>query len=113
MARKGKVFFKDVFAGIISETEDGYRFQYDEVYLSGAENQPISLTMPLSEKPYESKTMLPVFDGIIPEGWLMDIVQKNWKINPADRMGLLLLFCKDCVGALCVVDDTGQVSNEE
>lgn len=113
MARIGKVFFKDVFAGVISETEDGYRFQYDEDYLSGADNQPISLTMPLRETPFEAKTMLPVFDGIIPEGWLMDIAQKNWKINPADRMGLLLLFCRDCVGALSVVDDTEQVSNDE
>ena len=113
MARRGKVFFKDAFAGIMSETEDGYRFQYDEEYLSGAGNQPISLTMPLRLKPYESKTMLPVFDGIIPEGWLMDIAQKNWKINPGDRMGLLLLFCRDCVGALSVVNDAEQASNEK
>lgn len=113
MIRKGKVFFKDVFAGTISETDDGYCFQYDKNYLVAPERQPISMTMPLREESYESKTMLPVFDGIIPEGWLLEIAQKNWKINPRNRMGLLLMFCKDCIGAISVIDDTEKISNEE
>ena len=105
MDRKGKVYFKDNFAGIISETEDGFSFQYDESYSGTA----ISLTMPLRKEPYESKTMIPFFDGIIPEGWLLDIAQSNWKIDSRDRMGLLLLFCKDCIGAVSVIE----VKNED
>jgi serine/threonine-protein kinase HipA len=42
------------------------------------------------------------FDGLIPEGWLLDIAEKNWKLNPRDRMGLLLMCCKDCIGAISV-----------
>jgi serine/threonine-protein kinase HipA len=42
------------------------------------------------------------FDGLIPEGWLLDIAEKNWKINYKDRMGLLLTCCKDCIGAVSV-----------
>ena len=101
MARKGKVYFNDSFAGIISETEDGFSFQYDENYSGTA----ISLTMPLKKEPYESKTMLPFFDGIIPEGWLLALAEKNWKVDLRDRMGLLLLFCKDCIGAVSVIND--------
>lgn len=112
MARKGKVYFKNLLAGIVSETEEGFRFQYDEDYLASTENQPISLTMPLRIEPYESKTMLPVFDGIIPEGWLLDIARKNWKIDPKDRMGLLLMFCKDCIGAISVLSDSEEKNNE-
>jgi len=100
--RAGKVFFMDVFAGLIEETEDGFRFTYDELYCTKPESQPISLTMPLSDSPYFSKTMFPVFDGIIPEGWILDIAEKNWKIRRNDRMGLLLEFCGDCIGAISI-----------
>lgn len=109
MNRVGKVYFKDIFAGIITETEDGFSFQYDENYSGGA----ISLTMPLKKNPYESKTMIPFFDGVIPEGWLLDIAEKNWKVDQRDRMGLLLLFCKDCIGAVSVIQDETSSSNED
>ena len=62
----------------------------------------VSLTLPLRDKPYLSKTMFPFFDGLIPEGWLLDIAEKNWKLNPRDRMGLLLACCRDCIGAVNV-----------
>ena len=58
--------------------------------------------MPLTEKPFESKTLFPFFDGLIPEGWLLDIAEMNWKINHKDRMGLLLACCQDCIGAVSV-----------
>jgi serine/threonine-protein kinase HipA len=103
MAKKGKVLYKDQFAGIVEETENGFRFTYDKQYLAVASAVPISLTMPLREQPYESPAMLPFFDGLIPEGWLLDIATQNWKINPRDRMSLLLLFCTDCLGAVSVV----------
>jgi serine/threonine-protein kinase HipA len=105
MTRKGKVFFKDIFAGIISETEDGYSFKYNDGYIIDPASKPISLTMPLRKESFDSNTMLPFFDGIIPEGWLLDIAQSNWKVDSRDRMGLLLLFCKDCIGAVSVIQD--------
>lgn len=43
--------------------------------------------------------MFPFFDGLIPEGWLLVIAQKTWKVDPRDRMGLLLTVCKDPIGA--------------
>jgi serine/threonine-protein kinase HipA len=33
---------------------------------------------------------VPFFDGLIPEGWLLDIAEQYWKVNPPDRMGLLI-----------------------
>ncbi|MCB0749827.1 MAG: HipA N-terminal domain-containing protein, partial [Ignavibacteriae bacterium] len=44
------------------------------------------------------------FDGLIPEGWLLDIAHKNWKINPRDRMGLLLTTCRDCIGNISIIE---------
>ncbi|MBK8668689.1 MAG: HipA N-terminal domain-containing protein [Saprospiraceae bacterium] len=103
MERSGHVHMKDVYCGKIYETEDGYYFQYDETYLKNDDFQAISLTLPKQLTPYHSKTLFAFFDGLIPEGWLLDIAQKNWKINNRDRMGLLLACCKDCIGAVSVI----------
>jgi serine/threonine-protein kinase HipA len=70
--------------------------------LNSLNPDPISLTLPLKEQPYTSKILFPFFDGLIPEGWLLDIAQNNWKLNPRDRMGLLMACCKDCIGAVSV-----------
>ncbi|TSA30507.1 MAG: phosphatidylinositol kinase [Ignavibacteriales bacterium] len=109
MNKTGKVFYQNIFAGIIKEDENGISFTYDKEYLLNKEAKPVSLTLPLREKEYTSKNMIPFFDGLIPEGWLLDIAQTNWKINPRDRMELLLTFCKDTIGAVSVE----KINNEE
>ena len=98
--RKASVYARDRFAGFLSETDSGYRFAYDAEYLTLSDAQAISLTLPLREAPYESNVLFPFFDGLIPEGWLLHIVSKNWKLDQNDRFGLLLVACKDCIGAV-------------
>lgn len=105
MNRRGKVYNKDVFCGILQETDDGYTFQYNQAYLSLKDASAVSVTLPLREEPSKSKTLFAFFDGLIPEGWLLNIAERNWKINYRDRMGLLLVCCKDCIGAVSVVED--------
>lgn len=101
--RQGKVYYKNYPAGIITETNDGeYVFQYQEKYIEEHPGEFITFTMPVSYKPYTDKRLFPFFEGLIPEGWLLDIASKNWKINRNDRMGLLLACCKNCIGAVSV-----------
>lgn len=100
--RQGYVYVSDRFAGIISETDDGYSFKYDEAYLNSSDAKPVSLTLPLSDEEYISKTLFPFFDGLIPEGWLLDLVYNNWKLNPSDRFAALLCACNDCIGNVSV-----------
>jgi serine/threonine-protein kinase HipA len=102
MNRSGNVYLKNIFCGVVSETDNGYSFEYNKEYLQNSQAQAVSLTMPLTEKKFQSKTLFAFFDGLIPEGWLLDIAEKNWKINNKDRMGLLLTCCKDCIGAVSV-----------
>ncbi len=102
MSRAGKVFVQDKYAGIILETDDGYSFTYDDIYLTNESSVPVSLTLPLREEPYISKVLFPFFDGLIPEGWLLGVVERNWKIDGKDRFGLLLASCKDCIGDVYV-----------
>lgn len=100
--RKAEVYYKTMLAGVLSEEEDGYRFAYDSTYLSLPDAHAISLTLSMTKREHTSKTMFPFFDGLIPEGWLLDISVKNWKLNPSDRMGLLMTCCHDCIGAVSI-----------
>ncbi len=96
--RTAYVYVRDTFAGILRETDSGYSFNYDDEYLMGEKSLAVSLTMPLQKEEYTSKTLFAFFDGLIPEGWLLDIVSHNWKIDRKDRFGILLVACKDPIG---------------
>lgn len=102
--RKAEVYYKNILAGILSETAEGeYIFQYDIGYVTNHSDDFLTFTMPVSDKPYVENRLFPFFEGLIPEGWLLDIASKNWKINRNDRMGLLLACCRNCIGAVSVV----------
>ncbi len=101
--RAGKVFYKNVYCGRIEQDDDGtFRFTYDETYLMREDAEAVSLTLSLRKESYESNVLFPFFDGLIPEGWLLDISTENWKLDPHDRMGLLLKVCHDPIGAASV-----------
>ena len=100
--KQAKIIIHDTVAGILTEDENGYTYVYSPTYLSSENAEPISLTLPLTDKPYVSNVLHPFFDGLIPEGWLLDIAEKNWKIDNRDRMSLLLTCCKDCIGAVSI-----------
>lgn len=101
--RQGRVYYKEHFAGVITETDDGeFVFLYDENFVAEHPDEFITFTMPVTDKPYTGKRLFSFFDGLIPEGWLLDIAAKNWKISKNDRMGLLLACCKNCIGAVSV-----------
>ena len=100
---KALIQYKGINAGILKETDEGYEFSYNEEYLADAASAPVSLTLPLTDKPYQSTVLFPFFDGLIPEGWLLDVALRNTDISELDRFALLLLCCKDCIGAVSVV----------
>ena len=100
--RKAEIKIQDKTAGWLSQDENGYHFIYDAAYLLSSEQQPVSLSLPLQNAVFTSKILFPFFDGLIPEGWLLEIAEKNWKLNHRDRMGLLLACCEDCIGAISV-----------
>lgn len=100
--KKAGIYIEDKFCGVLTEDDEGYHFQYDSVYMSAEGAKALSPTMPFQTEEYVKEMMFPIFDGLIPEGWLLDIVHKNWKIDPRDRMSLLLTCCRDCIGNISV-----------
>lgn len=103
--RKAYVYVRNIYAGVLSETDEGYSFSYTSEYLSRDDASAVSLTLPLAEKTYTSKTLFSFFDGVIPEGWLLDVVSRNWKIDSQDRFGLLLVACKDTIGNVSIKEE--------
>lgn len=104
--KKAKIYFQDQLAGTLVEDENGFTFTYDTHHLHHPAARPVSLTLPLRTEAYQSNVLFPFFDGLIPEGWLLNIAQEHWKIDLRDRMALLLACCQDCIGAVSVVEDT-------
>ena len=90
--RHAYVYVRDCYAGILSETDSGYTFSYDAEYLQQEDASAVSLTIPLRAESYSSSILFPFFDGLIPEGWLLDAISRNWKIAVAPVVLMLILF---------------------
>ena len=105
--RKGDVYYGQQLAGVITENNDGqFEFQYHSEYVKTFPDQFITFSMPVRHEVYVDNRLFPFFEGLIPEGWLLEIAAKSWKLNPNDRMGLLLACCQNCIGAVSVVNTT-------
>lgn len=101
--RQAIIKYNNQAAGILTEQDNGeYEFTYDADYIEQHPDLFISFQMPVSSITYRSKRLFPFFDGLIPEGWLLRIAADTWKINPNDRMGLLLACCQNTIGAVSV-----------
>ena len=101
--RKAAVYVQDIKAGTLEETDEGYIYTYDTDYICGDNPVAVSLTLPIREESYRSPSLFPFFDGLIPEGWLLNVIVHNWKTDINDRFGLLLISCRDCIGDVSII----------
>lgn len=94
--RKAIVYINNLEAGIFTEIEFGksYRFQY----LDGYSGEPVSLTMPVTQRHYEYNTFPPFFDGLLPEGYQLEGLLKIGKIDSNDLFSQLIAVGTDLVG---------------
>jgi len=102
-SKKAFVYYDGEKAGVLQKTPIGYVFEYDQEYLTSAEACPISLTMPLNKKRFESPQLFPFFEGLLPEGWFLNIASHTLKIDSADKFELLLHLGKDTIGAISII----------
>ena len=97
------VLYRDKRAGTLKKTATGFEFAYDSSYLNDPNAAPISLSMPLRPEKYESNILFPFFDGLLPEGWLLDVVSSKLKVDKHDKFKLLLHMGTDPIGAVSVI----------
>jgi serine/threonine-protein kinase HipA len=103
--QEANVYFRDIKAGTLFRKDNGCRFVYDKEYLSKPDSLPVSFTMPLTmpfgEEEYISEnSILPFFDNLILEGWLLNVSEKTFKIEKSDRFSLLMATGLDTIGAI-------------
>ncbi len=78
--RAATILNNGIPAGILQETTEGYTFSYQADYLEMEHAEPVSLTLPLQVPSFHSPILVSFFDGLIPEGWLLDITTHTWKV---------------------------------
>ena len=86
--------------GTLSETDKEVTFLYDPQWLANPDAVPISVTLPLTDKPYVTQGLHPFFENLLPEGWLLELATKRLKVSTDDAFGLLIATCADCIGAV-------------
>lgn len=91
-------------AGILSEkARDNYQFDYDKDYLTREDATPVSLTMPLSDKSYQSKVLFPFFFNMLSEGDNRELQSQLLHIDKDDDFGILMATAQyDTIGAVTV-----------
>lgn len=108
--RQAEIYRKGSLAGILTEEGGEYRFRYEPEYLERDDAKPVSLTLPMQSEPFVDTVLFPFFDGLIPEGWLLDVAIRNTDISILDRMSLLLLCCRECIGSVSVIPKSNSES---
>ena len=97
--RKATVYVHGKRAGILTEvSESDYYFEYDEVY----DGAPVSLTMPITQRKYSFNSFPPFFEGLLPEGIMLEGLLRISKIDRKDYFSQLTATGADLVGAVTV-----------
>ena len=97
--RKARLLVNGIDAGLLEELGDGnYKVTYHHHY-HGA---PVSLTMPIKNKAYEYNQFPPFFEGLLPEGIMLEALLRKYKLDKNDYFGQLLKVGHDVVGAVSI-----------
>ncbi len=92
-----RIYQQNQFAGLLEAGGDGaYRFTYDASF----HGEPVSLTMPASQRVWEFPRFPAPFEGLLPEGVQLDALLRLRKLDRHDLFGQLLAVGHDVVGSL-------------
>jgi serine/threonine-protein kinase HipA len=97
--RRAEVYVQDVRAGYLEETDEK---QYRFLYLDEYKGPPVSLVMPISRRVYLFESFPPFFEGLLPEGVLLDALLRSRKIDKRDFFSQLIVVGSDLVGDVTV-----------
>ncbi|HRT28048.1 MAG TPA: HipA N-terminal domain-containing protein [Syntrophales bacterium] len=103
--RKADVYMQGKLAGVLQEIEKGKHYRF--IYLDGYAGPPISLTMPVRDRAFDFDRFPPFFDGLLPEGVLLEALLKRRKIDRRDYFSQIVAVGEDLVGAVTVKEAQG------
>lgn len=93
-------------AGFLIEIQLNQSYKFE--YLEGYQAAPVSLTMPVEDKRFSYDNFPPFFEGLLPEGIMLDGLLRQLKIDANDYFAQLVATGGDLIGAVTVE----QMSNE-
>lgn len=98
--RRARIFMHGRLAGFLEELEVNsiYRF----IYTDGYDGPPISLTMPTGQQSYQFSGFPAFFDGLLPEGEMLEGLLRQRKIDRRDCFAQLMAVGGELVGAVTV-----------
>ena len=98
--RIADVFFKNIMAGQLTQMDEDEKYCFS--YAPNYAGPPISMTMPVQSEAYQFDSFPPFFDGLLPEGFQLEALLRQRKLDRNDRFGQLLQVGADTVGAVTV-----------
>lgn len=100
--RKADVFVQGLHAGTLEELDRGRRYRF--TYLEGYSGPSVSLTMPVEKRIHEFTGFPPFFEGLLPEGEMLENLLRQNKIDSRDYFSQLIAVGREMVGAVAVVE---------
>ena len=97
--RKAIISVNNIQAGILAELVDG---KYQFTYLDDYHSAPVSLTLPTAKRIYDFDQFPPFFEGLLPEGIMLEALLRKYKLDRNDYFGQLILVGQDVVGAVTI-----------
>ncbi len=88
--RGAQVLYNGKPAGVLTRSGTKFTFVYDKDYLQSKDSRPVSITLPLQGRIYESESLFPAFINMLSEGVNKKIQCRMLKIDENDYFGLLL-----------------------
>ncbi|MBU0559281.1 MAG: HipA N-terminal domain-containing protein [Bacteroidetes bacterium] len=98
--RRALVFNHGIPAGNLIEIQQNSKYLFE--YFTEYNGDSISLTMPKAELKFEYDLFPPFFEGLLPEGFMLDGILSSAKIDKNDLFSLLVFVGSDLVGSVTV-----------
>ena len=98
--KKAKVLVDGILAGELQEIEQGKKYRF--IYLENYPGPSVSLEMPLIKLVYDYDKFPPFFEGLLPEGIMLEGLLRHAKLDRNDLMGQLITVGGDLVGNVTV-----------
>ena len=98
--KKAKVFVNGILAGELQEVEPQKKYKF--IYLDNYKLDSVSLEMPLTSLVYEYDRFPPFFEGLLPEGMMLEGLLRQTKLDRNDLMGQLITVGGYLVGNVTV-----------
>lgn len=101
--RRAQIYVMGILAGSLEEAGGGH---WVVRYLNTYDGPPVSLAMPVSGREFNFEGFPPFFEGLLPEGDMLEGLLRQRKIDRTDLFAQLAAVGGETVGAVTVIEES-------